>query len=112
MASLSDLAGVYAPSGPESAFSLAQIEKEGSLAKGQAGLGRERVLRNFNRFDLPNLLGGQAARGAFSSTGTDRKREQLSSGAGDQLTDIEFGLANTMAGLGSNALLAQTGIRL
>lgn len=111
MASLADLQSVFQTTRP-AGFSLADIEVQGKLAAGRAGVQRERVLRDHNRFALPDLLTSQAARGAFYSSATDRKRQQLSLGAGDRLADIQFDLAAQQAGLAANALLAKTGIRL
>ena len=111
MASLADLQSVYAPA-PPTGFTLADIEVQGQLAAGQAGIGRERVLRNFNKYDLPDLLSSQAARGAYNTSATEDKRERLATGAGDQLTDIEYALAQRQAELAANGLLAKTGIRL
>lgn len=113
MATLVDLHRVYSPQNATPAgFRLADLAVQGNLAEGQAGIGRERVLRDFNKFNLPGLLGTQAARGAFHSSATDRKREQLAHGAGDQLTDIQFALGQRQAELAANALLAKTGIAL
>lgn len=111
MATLADLMDIYQPA-PPAGFQLANIDLQSTLAKNQAGVNQERVLRNFKQFDLPDLLGAQAARGAFYSSATQNKRNRLATGAGDQITDIQFGLANTQARLASNALLAQTGIQL
>lgn len=111
MASLADLQTIYTPNTP-AGFRLADIEVQGNLAAGQAGIGRERVLRDFNKFNLPGLLGSQAARGAYNSSATQMKREQLGNQAGDALTDIQFALAQRQAELASNALLAKTGISL
>lgn len=112
MASLSDLASVYAPEGPETGFRLADIEQASNSLTNNAAIGRERTLRNFNQFDLPDLLSSQAARGAFNSSATDHKRSRLATGAADTLTDIDLGLASARANLATNALLAQTGIQL
>jgi hypothetical protein len=112
MASLSDLQGVYQPDSQETGFRLADIERAGQQAATGAEIGRERLLRNFSKFDLPNLLSAQGARGAFRSSATGNKREQLATGVQDQLGDIELGLANTQADLAANALVAQAGIQL
>lgn len=112
MASLLDLVSVYAPSGPEAGFVLADIERRKQVARDTAAIGSERITRDFTKFDLPELQGGQAARGAFNSSATLRKTSRLSNQAGDRLSDIAYGLANTEAELAANALLAQTGIRL
>jgi hypothetical protein len=69
-------------------------------------------MRNYSQFDLPSLLGGQASRGVWNSSATRNRQKRLATGAGDQVTDIEHNLANIMAGLGTNALLAKTGIQL
>lgn len=147
MATLSDLAAVYAPP-PPAGFTLAGIEIAGQQAAASAAVGRERTQRNFgfatadanqakqraqrnfSQFDLPDLISGQAARGAFRSSATSRKTNRLQTGlndsladiglnldrqrvgAGDQLADIEMGLANTNAQLAAQGLFAQTGIRL
>lgn len=111
MASLSDLASVTAPAAP-AGFRLADLALMGALGQSSANVGRERVLRNFNKFDLPDLLSGQAARGALHSSATRDKYQRLATGAGDNLADIQMGLAAQQAGLASNALLAQTGISL
>lgn len=112
MASLAELSQVYAPTRQEAGFSLADIELQSQASKNAAAINSERLLRNYNRFDLPALLGSQAARGAFYSSATANKRQQLSTGVGDQLSDIQYALANQQARLASNALLAQTGISL
>lgn len=112
MPSLSDLAGVYAPSGPESGFLLAGIEQQRNEAVSGAGVSRERILRNYNRFDLPSMLSSQAARGAFNSSATENKQLRLATGAGDSLADVAMGLANTESRLASDALLAKTGVRV
>lgn len=112
MASLLDLAAIYAPSGPETGFRLADIEQATNVLNNNAGIATERTIRNHSQFDLPDLLGSQAARGAFSSSATDRKRSALVAGTGDRLSDIELGLANAKANLATNGLLAQTGISL
>lgn len=112
MASLAELSQVYAPSGREAGFSLADIELQSQYGKNTAAISSERLLRNYNQFDLPALLGQQAARGAFRSSATTNKRTQMAAGVGDQLSDIQFALANQQARLASNALLAQTGISL
>lgn len=112
MASLVDLQRIFNPSTTPAGFRLADLNIQGNLAQGQAGINRERVLRDFNQFNLPGLLGAQAARGAFHSSATDRKREQLAHGAGDQLVDIQFALGQRQADLAANALLAKTGITL
>lgn len=111
MASLADLMNVTAPAEP-AGFKLADIELAGTFGAQDAAIGRERVLRNFNQFDLPDLLGSQAARGAYYTTATDNKRARLATSAGDQLSNIQMALARQQAGLASNALLAQTGISL
>lgn len=111
MASLSDLSAIYAPSAPPG-FTLADIELAGTQAQNEADISSERILRNFGQFQLPDLLSSQAARGAFQSSATDNKALALTTGAADQLTDIQFGLGQTQANLASNALLAQTGITL
>lgn len=108
MADLQTVFGTPPPAG----FSLAETDLQSTLATSQANVGRERVLRNFSKFNLPDLLSSQASRGAFRSSATNHKRDQLTAGAGDTLGDIQFGLANTNAQLASNALLAQTGFRL
>lgn len=104
--------GVYNAGAQPAGFSLANIDLAGQQGEDQAAIGRERVLRNYSQFDLPDLLGAQAARGAFSSSATDNKRTRLGTAAGDSLTDISLGLASQQANLAANALLAQTGIRL
>ena len=147
MATLADLAAVYAPP-PPAGFALANIELARQQAGANAAIGRERTLRNFgfaqtdagtardrvqrnfSKFDLPDLISGQAARGALHSSATARKRDRLQTGmndsladiglglerqrigAGDQLADIETGLAQTNARLAAQGLLAQTGIQL
>lgn len=147
MATLSDLAAVYAPP-PPAGFTLASIGIAGQQAANGAAVGRERTqrnfgfasadagqakqrtIRNFNQFDLPDLMSSQAARGAFHSSATTNKTNRLRTGmndsladigtglerqrvgAGDQLADIEMGLANTNAQLAAQGLFAQTGIRL
>ena len=112
MASLSDLSAIYSPPGPASGYKQADIAVATNVLNNQAGIGTERTLRNFNQFDLPDMLGGQAARGAFFSSGTEDKRSRLQAGAGDRLVDIELGLAEAKANLATNGLLAQTGISL
>lgn len=112
MASLADLSAIYAPAGPETGFTLAGIEQQNNALGNSAAVGRERTLRNFNQFDLPDLLSSQAARGSYFSSATQGKRNRLATGAADQLGDIELGLANARAGLATNSLLAQTGINL
>lgn len=91
---------------------LADIERQQQEATANAGIQTERLLRNFNRFDLPNLLSSQAAKGAYGSSATANKREALTMGVGDQVTDVEMGLAQTQAKLAAQALLAQSGIQL
>lgn len=111
MASLADLQTIYTPNTP-AGFRLADLEVKGHLAQAQAGIARERVLRNYHQFDLPGLLGSQAARGAFHSSATQQKQQQLATGAADTLTDIQFALGQQQANLSANALLAKTGISL
>jgi hypothetical protein len=112
VASLSDLAAFYAPPARESGFKMADIELATNLINNQAGVSNERILRNFGQFDLPDMLGSQASRGAFHSSATEDKRRRLQVGAGDQLADVELGLAEAKANLATNGLLAQTGISL
>lgn len=112
MASLADLADVYAPVGQEAGFTLADIELDTQFSKDNAKIASDRLLRNFSKFDLPTLLSSQAARGAFHSTATENKRTMLETGLTDQLSDVQFNLAREQAKLAANALLAQTGIRL
>lgn len=108
MADLQTVFGTPPPAG----FTLAETDVQSTLSNSQANIGRERVLRNFGKFNLPDLLSSQASRGAFHSSATRNKHDKLTTAAGDQLSDIEFGLANTQAQLASNALLAQTGFRM
>ncbi len=112
MASLGDLASVYAPVGQPAGFSLADIEIESQYSKDNAKLQSDRLLRNYSNFDLPAMLGSQAARGAFYSSGTTNRRSMLNSRLTDSLGDIQLNLAREQARLASNALLAQTGITL
>lgn len=110
MASLSDLASVYNTQAP-AGFNLANIALSGSLNKAQSELARTRLLRNFTQFDLPDLLSGQAARGAFGSSATRDKVLRLGTGAADTLGDIAFGSGSAQARLGANALLTGTGFQ-
>lgn len=112
MASLLDLVEVYAPKGPETGFVLADIERRQEVNKTTSGINRDRALRDYEKWDLPNLLGSQAARGAYNSSATINKRERAATGVSDKLFDITYNQANTEAELASNALLAQTGVRL
>lgn len=112
MASLADLADVYGPTGQEAGFTLADIELQSQHGKDTARIATDRLLRNYNRFDLPSLLSSQAARGAFASSATDNKKALLQTGVGDQVSDIQLGLAYQQSRLAANALLAQTGIQL
>lgn len=111
MASLSDLMAVFG-SAPPAGFSLAETDIASTNNESMANIGRERVLRDFNKFQLPDLLGSQAARGAFHSSATRNKQDRLTTAVGDELGNIQLGLANANAQLASNALLAQTGFRL
>lgn len=111
MASLADLLSSFAPKQPVAPV-LANIRLQGQHAKTNAGIARQRLLRNFNQFDLPDLLSSQAARGAFASSATENKRTKLATGVGDELSDVALGLAQTQAQLAANALLAKSGISL
>ena len=110
MASLSDLSSVYNTQAP-AGFNLANLAVAGSLTKAQGDLARTRLLRNFGQFDLPGLLSSQAARGAFGSSATRRKVQQIATGAADTLGDIAFGSGSSQAQNGANALLTGTGFQ-
>jgi hypothetical protein len=111
VASLSDLTSIYAPSGPEAGFVLGDIERRRTQAETGADIGKERILQNY-QYELPDLLGSQAAKGSYFSSATNRKRARLGQNAANQTADIDVGLANLKADLAAQALLAQTGVRL
>lgn len=111
MATLADLSSVYTPSNP-TGFGLAGIELQATANNVNALGAQHRAIRNFSKFHLPELLSGQAARGAFASGATQRKAQRLAVGTQDSLAEIAAGLGPAQAQLATNALLAQTGIQL
>lgn len=112
MASLADLTGTFAPQGPEAGFTLADLAVQGGVASAQAGLQKQRILRNFQQFDLPDLINAQAARGAFASGATGQKAARLVTGTSDRLADIDLALAPTLASIAANQQLAGSGFLL
>jgi hypothetical protein len=111
MASLADFAGIYGPETP-AGFNLANIALQRS--SGQAGydLARDRIMRDFTRFDLPQLLSAQAARGALGSGATRRKVDRSATGVNDALTNLALQYGGDQARLGTDALLGITGTTL
>lgn len=112
MASMSDLANSYAQDGPEAGFALADIRLAKQRAQAEYNTGTERNARNYRQFDLPSLYSGQAAMGAFNSSATNFKRTQLGQAAADTQTDLQYKKDSTLAQLASDAVMAQSGIRI
>lgn len=112
MASLADLATAFQPAGPPAGFQLADLELQRGLAQAGAGIQRQRLLRDFQRFDLPDLVSAQAARGAFRTGATKRKTERLATGVADRLADVDVRLASLLGGIAFNQQLAGTGAQL
>ena len=111
MASLGDLQAVTA-SGGNAGLINAAVAQESGFATNENLMTKGRGRRNMNTFDMPNLIGAQAARGAFSSSGTNRKTNQMMRLNADQEADSEFALRRTLMGLATKGLLAQSGIQL
>ena len=111
MAALSDLSSVFSQA-PPSGFTLANLGLQGDLSTSQAKIGQKRAVRNFSDRFLPDLIGNQAARGAYNSSATEKKVRRGGEDFGDTLSDLATQGATGQAGLALNALLAQTGISL
>lgn len=111
MASLSDLTDLYAPEAP-AGFNLANIALQRSSGQAAYDMARNRVMRDFGQFDLPDILSAQAARGALASGATRRKVNRAATGVSDTLANLGIGYAPNQSRLATNALLAQTGISL
>lgn len=111
MASLSDLSSVYSQA-PPAGFSLAGVGIQGDLSAEESKIAQKRTVRNFTQRYLPSLVSNQAARGAYNSSATVRKVTQGTEDFGDTLSDLARQGATGQAGLATNALLAQTGIKL
>jgi hypothetical protein len=111
MASLADLSSVFGTA-PPAGFSLAGTAIQGGMTEAQTGFEREKILRDFNEFNLPSLINSQAARGAFRTSATQDKAKRLATGTQDSLTSLQLASNPAQAQLATNALLAQTGIRI
>lgn len=111
MATLSDLAALYEPETP-TGFNLANTSLQRSQSQAGYDMARSQLLRNFNQFDLPDILNSQASRGAFASGATRRKVNRAATGLSDSLASLGLGYAPTQSRLATNALLAQTGLQL
>jgi len=111
MASLADLAGIYGPETP-AGFNLASNALARANSTQGYELNRDRILRDFTRFDLPQLLSAQAARGALGSGATRRKVDRSATSVADALTNLSLGYGGDQARYGTDALLGITGTTL
>lgn len=80
-------AGVQNPMG----FKLAHNALERSNLNVESDVSRNRLQRDFDTYDLPDLLSNQAARGAFASGATNRKKTRLGGALERSLGDITRG---------------------
>lgn len=111
MATLDDLSAIYNQA-PPTGFTLADIGLKSDFAAQDAEIGQKRLIRNFGQRQLPRMVSNQAARGAYDTSATVRKTENLTEDFGDNLSDLAAAGGRTQANLATNALLAMTGIRL
>lgn len=108
MASLSD---IYAPTG-NAPLAIANNDLEAGQASEDAGIGQQRLLRNFSERQLPSLVNANAARGTFYGGQIGVQTDQLKQDVGDQYGDIQRRLNATLANLRRNSVLASMGIAL
>lgn len=111
MASLADLAYVFDQQTP-AGFTLANIGLQSDFTAEGTKTQTDRLGRNFSERFMPSLIGNQGARGAWNTSATKRKVNHLSEDVSDNLSDIASRGAQAQASLATNALLAQTGIRI
>lgn len=111
MASLADLAYVFDQQNP-AGFTLASLGLQSDLQSEETQTQTDRLGRNFAERFMPSLIGAQGARGAWNSSATRRKVNHLSEDVSDNLSDITLRGAQAQASLATNALLAQTGVRI
>lgn len=86
------LANVSDPMG----FKLAQNSLQRSDLLTESGLQGDRLQRDYDTYDRPDLLSSQAARGAFATSATMRKDSRLGGGLERSLGDLS---RNTQSGL-------------
>lgn len=111
MPSLGDLSSVFNQA-PPSGFTLAGLGLQGDLSAQEAQIGQKRATRNFSKRYLPDLVGNQAARGAYNSSATVTKVRRGTKDYLDTLSDLASQGARGQSQLAVNALLAQTGIQV
>jgi hypothetical protein len=89
---------------------LANLALQGDLQAEDAGVAKQRLLRNYGERQLPSLVSYYASRGTFRSGNARLKADQLRQDVGDEAGDIDRLLARQMANLARQRILATAGV--
>lgn len=107
MASFSDLYATYGPNPASWAQYPMQLQKEDLTT--QVGLNAFRGMRDFNQYNLPDMLSNFAAKGTYNSGMREREVNRLGTNTLENLGDQARSAGSTLADLSTKQVGANTG---
>lgn len=102
----------YKASGPSSAFAQAGINQQAGEVSEDAGLAQTLMKRQFDTRTLPDIVNGQAARGAFYSSSTVNALDRAKEDYVTESADVSRMLGRQLAGLSRQRILAGLGVSI